>query len=94
MSPLDLPALEELAKAATPGPWTAEDSSKPPMRSFLIQSGGRVVARYLSFDDHLAFAHRDAEPERVSANAAYIAAANPETVLALIERIRALEAER
>lgn len=78
-----LPALEAIAKAATPGPW------------------GRAPdpCHYDTLSTIVGNCHRIAEIGGVSvdeqdANAAYIAAANPETVLALIEMIRALEAER
>jgi hypothetical protein len=75
-SPLDLDALQKLAEAATPGPWECPQFRDHP-QLFIYKSGGmrRQVARALS--------------EQTS-DAAFIAAANPQTVLALIAAARRL----
>jgi len=74
----DLDALAALAEAATPGPWTHDDESD-------YQGLVRIW--------------RDIDPPPVmtmgrvhAADAAYIAAADPTTILALVERLRAAEA--
>lgn len=67
----------------TPGPWVAHITLKLPMRCFGIESaGGRRVASYLAFDDHLRFKDGEAKPVEVEANAHLIAAA-PEMLEAL-----------
>jgi hypothetical protein len=81
-----LAELERLARAATPGPWEAEH-----------RCHGRTAA-----DDEaggLGLEVRGPEPATDrgqfarGADAAFIAAAHPGTVLALVERVRELEAE-
>ena len=75
--------------ARSSGPWIAEFEIKPPMRAFCIRSSdGRVVARYLGYDDHLRFADDVAKPEDVEGNGRLIAAA-PEMLKALEEIIAA-----
>lgn len=70
----DLDKLEELAKAATPGPWQFFDeegecySSAPATGAFLVEYGASVDQKLLDVN--------------------YIAAANPAAVLALIEEVR------
>ena len=80
--PLDISALKALAEAATPGPWEVVD----------IEHDNRTIEPYVVFS-------WDSEERRWSeedstlltrANAAFIAAANPSTVLALIARIEEL----
>ncbi len=81
--PLDLDALEKLAREATSGRWEAYSASccpdmggvEGPKRSVCAS----VVGRY-------------GHPMSL-ADAQFIAAASPETVLALIARVRGLEAE-
>ena len=70
--------LRALAEAATPGPWTRLDTGSEGCS--VVASGRRRVAR---------LTHLDLAECR--ADAAYIAAANPQTVLALLDRIAALE---
>lgn len=70
-----LDELEKLAKEATPGPWSAEQSSA--MNPFRVGSSDEWVANGvdLSSDNDMK----------------YIAAVNPNTVLALIAVARAAE---
>jgi hypothetical protein len=75
---IDLDKLAELARAATPGPWehgTGYEQSEP--GDFVSAAGGEVVVC------------EDQAP--TAADAAFIAAANPAAVLALVERLRAAE---
>lgn len=83
-----LSELERLARAATPGPWHITQC---------IPENGKF------YDSHpLVATSPDDDGRRIAAcdgvlrtheNAAYIAAASPDVVLALISRIRELEAE-
>jgi hypothetical protein len=76
----DLDALERLALAATKGPWTAN------LRFPLVASKGALIADLSSYLP---------SPKQLSeqaANAAYIAAASPSAVLALVREVRELRA--
>lgn len=78
--PIETTELERLAKAAMPGPWVAE-GIRPNM--IVVFSGetpgsGRLSPCMLMDDNQ-------------EANAAYIAAANPETILHLIAMLNAAE---
>jgi len=87
MTPADLSRLESLAREATPGEWEAwdEPSEGAPTVARCNDNGCREIA-YITEHPHLPDPRKDA-----SANAAYIAAANPAAVLALIARVRELE---
>jgi len=74
---LDLDDLESKAKAATPGPWNV----------FVCDDGKQWTGWPLCIS-----ATRTSQDE-ANANAAHIASANPETMLALIALIRRLQAE-
>jgi hypothetical protein len=88
MTPLDLPALTAIAQAATPGPWDAHrgiamaEVVSPQTRE---PNGDVHVVCCVNFgdDDATDQEHRDT---------AHIAAFSPSTCLALLERIRQLEA--
>ena len=84
---LDLEALERLAKAATPGPWHCHRKDEK-RGEFLMDFGGM-------FDKDGTPTGRPAMSGWISLrdrDAPYIAAANPDTVLALIARVRELGA--
>jgi len=89
MPPADLSRLESLAREATPGEWEAwdEPSEGAPTVARCNDNGCREIA-YITEHPHLPDPRKDA-----SANAAYIAAANPAAVLALIARVRELEGD-
>jgi hypothetical protein len=70
----NLDALQAAAKAATPGPWSA--TLKRGKRDGYIRSPLRTVA--------------DVRYRNGEADAAFIAAANPQTVLAMISELRRL----
>lgn len=79
---MTLDELESKAKAATPGEWQHED--------------GGYVGQYIDGRFEYSLVAYCGGPDRENmhegpANAAYIAAANPATMLALIARIRELE---
>lgn len=80
MTPTDLSRLESLAREATPGEW--ETPADKPWRVY----SGDVLIAVASGMTH------PSDQVYADANAAYIAAANPAAVLALIERVRELEA--
>jgi hypothetical protein len=69
-----LDKLEELAKAATPGPWSDMDGTCVESRNdWICQMWGKTE---IDFPD-------------AKENAAYVAAANPETILRLVRVARA-----
>lgn len=93
--PMDMDELKALASKATPGPWRQEeettlvwgacdpdDLSSRGMGFPVAEAGLRPA--WLS-------AERASSPEQRMANAAFIAAANPSTVIALIERVESAE---
>ena len=85
----DWAALRRLAEAATPGPWEAEHKPHARMTGdmwFLLGPDRLHLGGLCAWTD-------DA-PEEASANAAYIAAAHPAAVLALLDRAERAEAER
>jgi hypothetical protein len=80
---MDIKELEALARAATPGEWEKRnwDGKKWPERRISVASGNTAIVispRYAG--------------AQAGDDAAYIAAANPQTVLKLIEFIRAQHA--
>lgn len=82
---IDLDELERLAKVATPGPWRWWTScSFRRLSSDETGSDGDVLH---------AVVHRDgvSDIQGSDADREFIAAANPETVLALVKRVRELE---
>lgn len=80
MTPADISRLESLAREATPGPWVADDTNE---QLFGVMKDG--VLHYLGSADPGLFSTSPTTAEQEVANAAYIAAANPAAVLALIE---------
>lgn len=84
MEALNTGALRKVAEAATPGPW----------RWWVTVSGARIAGR--PTDGSTNFVCDVLLPERAvsyESNARHIAAFNPETAIALLDRIAALEAE-
>lgn len=79
---MNLDELEALAKAATPGPWRMETGAQP-----FHEILGSVLVGPVDFDDLCDDQRMISLP-----NAAFIAAANPATVLVLIARLHATEA--
>lgn len=88
MTPDTLARLKALAEAATPGPWS-HYHAKAPKRTTeqdtnAIMKNGRQIVAWSGFDGA-----DNTEKER-KANAAFIAALNPETVLALLAELTRL----
>jgi len=77
-----LEKLEALAKAATPGPWRAHLSTEDISSYWVIETG-----KVLTVCD---FEGADFGPKTEEANAAYIAAANPQAILSLLAEHRQL----
>lgn len=77
VSAIDLDALEAVASAATPGPWSC------PTRFAVVAPAWNADAKY---------AYEQVAVTTLKRDAAFVAAANPATVLALIERVRRAEA--
>jgi hypothetical protein len=76
-------ALREAASKATPGPWAVEDVGLNISPD--VMQGDRVVASTVTSDMAKA---------QDKANAAYIALAHPDAVLALLDALDAAERER
>src|SRR6185437_2057895 len=94
----DVAELKRLAEEATPGPWTqwVEHgdvwSGVPERNSPGNMGGGSLGIRVCDCDADDYDGENDEEAEaQAKATAAYIAAANPQTILALIERLETLE---
>lgn len=79
----DLKDLKELAEAATPGPWEWEAPMYPGQECY-VRGPGRCVAEVDCGNIE----------QIADDNAAFIAAANPKTVLELIARVEAAEGAR
>lgn len=80
---IDLDALEKLAREATPGPWEIEYGTG--------DDEGEVYGLRARLGERLIETDTGIYPPR-RRDAAFIAAANPSTVLALVARVRELEA--
>ncbi len=91
--PPDLDRLEALARAATPGEWTARPHGRVvggPMRHYVNGSAQAQIAAFsVTFHEQAP----DDEPERQQANTEFCAAANPAAVLALIALARRAQPE-
>lgn len=94
MTDIDLEKLEQLAKAATPGPWAWKHFGRMTEPPVLIANHGRrpVIIADGNTRDISNGILKPMFPGQP--NSDYIAAANPETMLALIQRIKKLEAVR
>ena len=79
---INLDKLEAKARAATPGPWQALENPEMAIRwvEAMCHAGGSVCT-----------AHDNWSLGQNKRNSVFIAAANPETVLALIDRLRRAE---
>ena len=88
MSTLDLEALAEVARAATPGPWIFNAAS------LLHDDSAGWVGHDRTGDGFQEYVCSTANHVDGLSDGAYIAAASPDVVLALIERVRVAEAER
>ena len=81
MTDVDTERLRELAEKATPGEWHASE--------ILGEPGARVVT---VGDYSLIATDPQGYPVWSERDAAYVAAANPQTILALLDRLAAAEA--
>jgi hypothetical protein len=84
MTAIDLDKLEALAKAATPGPWRLSE------KEIIVYSADEQHG--YNVHDMKGGGH-EGMLENHKKDAAFIAAANPSAVLALIARVRELETE-
>ena len=83
--------LRQLAEAATPGPWYAHENGtiwRRPIKD-LYQYGGGVAGDKSIASASKGWHDENAKGYPVEANAAYIAAANPAAILALLDTIDA-----
>lgn len=82
--PFDLDALEQVAQAATPGPWSVDRNT--PFSDELVGVFCEAQKRYVvEFEDQ---SWADTEDEVREQDAAYIAAADPTTILNLLAELR------
>lgn len=81
-----LAELDQLAGKATPGPWAAERDQVGPRSQEDDQSYGMLIP--------VAYIERFDWPENADANKSLIAAANPATILALLQHVRELSKDR
>lgn len=90
---IDTKKLREFAEAATPGPWRHNPAPTHHEPVWRVEHTARGANRGAQF----VVANVDGTEKNDVANAAFIAAANPQTVLNLmdeIERLRALVGEK
>lgn len=91
----DLAKLRALAAKATPGPWKARPDKHDDWGTLRSSSGDFLAqvyaARYVSAEER--DEHRRNKTDPYGDNLAYIAALDPQTVLALIASHEALQAE-
>ncbi len=89
---MTLDDLEALARAATPGPWTGPRVTDqwPPgwLGVYACDDEDGQPYEVIGTTGH---ALADLTVEQDQANARFIAAANPATILALVDRVRRLE---
>lgn len=90
---IDLDSLEALAKAATPGPWKNVDTPAMSVCDEIHDANGTRIAMALT-TRHPRDGEQFIDFDQAEANAAFIAAANPATVLELIATVRQAQAER
>ena len=84
---LDIDKLEQAALAATPGPWKYNTNLGWAYPQTNIESAnGTQITRFV--DGELQFSCTVGKAELEWKNAEYIAAANPSTVLELINRLK------
>lgn len=83
MSKVDKRALRELAEKATPGPWVRGNGNDVSVS----ESGDEA---YWEWEEAGPAQFHDARGQQASADADFCAAANPATVLALLDEIEAL----
>lgn len=74
---IDRDALRTAAESATPGPWTT--------------SGPDTIGEGVLYDSARAIAHQNWDHPNRDENMAYIAAADPSTVLSLLDALAAAE---
>jgi hypothetical protein len=77
-----LERLEQLALAATPGPWAVDAIGCGARFNIELPDGSEAIAMSQQL-------HNDRGNQQRAANADYIAAANPHVVLGLIRELRA-----
>lgn len=93
----DYSELKAMALAATPGPWRVliDDDGNPLSGRPCVDATPELDCGIVHFDGFVQKYWRSARGDReIHANAAFIAAANPQAVLSLIETLEALIAER
>lgn len=101
MAELDLAAIKKLAEAATPGPWEKWHGNPEVYCQVKANERGRIKGYSIATceaDDlpelEEQYLEEDSYEMQAEANADFIAAANPETILRLVARCEAAEAER
>ncbi len=82
---ISLTELEALAKAATPGPWRhdKQEESLRPWDAKVVSDGGDICTTHKHTGEKAAMYWEVTHPD-----AAFIAEANPETILTLVSLVR------
>jgi hypothetical protein len=101
LTPKALAKLRRLAAEASPGPWTHDDGNvfsvplgKPRRDALTLRWSTSPPTNVGPIPEENGFLMGGQENDNYDANASYVAAANPDTVLALLDRIAKLEAEQ
>lgn len=92
MIEIDVKKMRELAKKVTPGPWSVDTESLDGHGRLYVSKGSSnyLLGRILEvFQNCLVRSE-----QRMAANAEYIAAVDPQTILALLDRLEAAEKAR
>lgn len=96
-TPTDYERLRAICKAATPGPWDIEPRSSFAHKAIADGADAFDLAQ-IDTDDFLGWElygpRASMRGDYIGPDAAFIAAANPAAVLALLDAIAALQAER
>ena len=90
---IDRKKLRELAGKASPGPWAHQHEEFEEHQCEVCDSEWTGDAEYITWNQGVPIltVHVD---DRQLANAGYVAAASPETILALLDALEAAERER
>ena len=95
MQPTERDQLRKLAQAATPGPWLTDKAHpyRPGMGPFFMDSGATIYLQ--NGEEIVTGGSQDEQGGAVGVltneDAAYIAAANPQVVLALLDQLEVMD---
>lgn len=90
---VDFEKLKQLAQAATAGPWITWSEEGPSKHGGELHSVCHHIGDMMSEDHYCVAEARGEDKEHASANARYIAAANPTVVMEMVENAIEMQAE-